>query len=187
MTVSASKTTLVAQCSAIVAALQNLAVTELTLGGKAYSKADAIAVFQAYLDAASNTATTKKNQQNAIQTEDAAATAARTLRSLLRAFLQSRFGTKSPELTAFSFAPVKTVTKTAAVKAVAVEKSLATREARHTMGKNQKKAVKGVIPTPAAAVAAAPAAAHAAAAPAPVSTVIALSVPASTVRPENGS
>ena len=58
VTVSASKTTLVAQCSAIVAALQNLAVTELTLGGKAYSKADAIAVFQAYLDAASNTATT---------------------------------------------------------------------------------------------------------------------------------
>jgi hypothetical protein len=40
-----------------------------------------------------------------------------------------------------------------ATKAKAVEQALATREARHTMGKKQKQSIKGVVPSTAAPVA----------------------------------
>src|SRR5450631_2227312 len=98
MASAVSKTTLVAQCQAIIVALQNLSVTEYTLGGKAFAKADLIAAFQAYLDAAALTASTKKSQQNAILAEGTQALSVRTVTALQKAFLQSRFRKSSPEL-----------------------------------------------------------------------------------------
>jgi hypothetical protein len=168
MASAVSKTTLVAQCQAIIAALQNLSVTEYTLGGKAYAKADLISAFQAYLDAAALTASTKKSQQNAVLAETTQAVSARTLRALLKAFLQSRFGKSSPELTPFTFSPTKAVNKTVAVKAIAVLKSENTRKLLHTMSPKQKKKVIKAAATAAAAAGAAATAPPPAPPPAPV-------------------
>jgi hypothetical protein len=48
----------------------------------------------------------------------------------------------------FGFSPKKTVVKTVATKAEAATKAVATRQARHTMGSQEKKAVHGVLPAP---------------------------------------
>jgi hypothetical protein len=48
----------------------------------------------------------------------------------------------------FGFAPPTVSQPTADTKATAVEKRRATREARHTMGKNPKKNVKGTVAAP---------------------------------------
>jgi hypothetical protein len=74
---------------------------------------------------------------------------ARSLRALLKVFLQSRFGKNSPELTPFSFYPAKTPTKTVAVKAVAVAKTARTKKALNTMGSKERKAtIKKIAATP---------------------------------------
>ncbi len=49
----------------------------------------------------------------------------------------------------FGLAPHKTTKPKVETKATAIQKSAATREARHTMGKKQKKEIKGVLPAPA--------------------------------------
>ncbi len=60
-------------------------------------------------------------------------------------FLAARNGEDSPELARYGFAPAKPAVVPAATKAVAVLKQKATRAARHTMGKNQRKKIKGVV------------------------------------------
>jgi cell division septation protein DedD len=69
--------------------------------------------------------------------------------ALIRAFvtvIRGTFGNSADVLADFGLAPPKArVTRTAEEKAVSAAKSAATRAARGTMGKNQKKAVKGSI------------------------------------------
>jgi hypothetical protein len=60
----------------------------------------------------------------------------------LRSFVFAKFGEKSEVALAFGYT-TKQGKKSAEVKAEAAKKSLATREARHTMGKKQKKHIKG--------------------------------------------
>jgi predicted RNA-binding Zn ribbon-like protein len=144
-----SKSALVVQCQTIITALGNLNVTEYVLGGKTYAKADLVSAFQSYVNAASQTASDKKSYQNDVIAETAMANSTRTLRSLLKTFLQSRFGKTSPELTPFSFSPTKTTKKTVEVKAVAVAKTERTKKALGTMGKDQrKKAIKAIAAQP---------------------------------------
>jgi hypothetical protein len=56
------------------------------------------------------------------------------------------FGETSNEYAALGFAPRKTTKTTAATRYVATEKSKATRQARGTKGKNQKKTIHGTVP-----------------------------------------
>ncbi|HEX3771765.1 MAG TPA: hypothetical protein VHV30_12895 [Polyangiaceae bacterium] len=73
------------------------------------------------------------------------------LRALQRLVL-AQFGDTqdaASTLADFGYAPPKVTVPTAATQAAAVEKRGATRAARHTMGKNQKKDVKGAVTTPA--------------------------------------
>ncbi len=67
------------------------------------------------------------------------------LRQSIRSILQGRFGKEATALTAFGFSPAKPPKKTAETKAAAAVKTAATREARHTMGRVQKKTVKGDV------------------------------------------
>ncbi len=58
--------------------------------------------------------------------------------------LRVAFGAASPTLADFGMTPRRnTDARTIAEKGDAIEKSLATRKARHTMGKKQKKALRG--------------------------------------------
>jgi hypothetical protein len=113
---------------------------------------------------------------DAIETEVAAADAARTTWSQLlevanksrsgfaptltdlRRYLQGTFGVGSKTLLDFGLTPQKPPATTAQTTATAVTKRAATREARHTMGKKQKAAIHGsVAPAPSASpLAAAP-------------------------------
>jgi hypothetical protein len=73
------------------------------------------------------------------------------LRALQRQVL-AQFGDTqdaASTLADFGYAPPKVTVPTTATKATAAEKRSATRAARHTMGKNQKKDVKGTVATPA--------------------------------------
>ena len=69
------------------------------------------------------------------------------LRALKRQVLAQSGDTQSAgaKLAAFGWSPPTVTAKTAATKAAAAEKGKATRAARHTMGKNQKKDVKGDV------------------------------------------
>jgi hypothetical protein len=69
----------------------------------------------------------------------------RVLRGL-REHLLNVFGDTSPALADFGLAPPKKPLTTPEKKAAAADKMRATRAARHTMGKKQKKAIKGVVP-----------------------------------------
>src|SRR3979409_1544989 len=69
----------------------------------------------------------------------------RVLRGL-REHLLNVFGDTSPALADFGLAPPKKPVTTPEKKDAAADKMRATRAARHTMGKKQKKAIKGVVP-----------------------------------------
>jgi hypothetical protein len=74
---------------------------------------------------------------------------AQNLLSGLKTLIVMTYGTKAANvLEDFGFPPAKQPKKAAKVKAVAVDKSLATRAARHTMGKKQKAKIKGVVTAP---------------------------------------
>jgi hypothetical protein len=64
----------------------------------------------------------------------------------LRAYVDGTYGLNSPQAEQLGFAPKKRTPPSAATRTMAVEKARATREVRHTMGKNQKKALKGTVP-----------------------------------------
>ena len=63
----------------------------------------------------------------------------------VKAYVIAHFGRKSTILALLGFLPKKK-TPTPETKVEANAKGKATREARHTLGKNQKKAIKGVVP-----------------------------------------
>jgi len=70
--------------------------------------------------------------------------------SAFRRIVQGMFAHSPDTLAEFGLTPLKAPKKSAATKAEAAVKNVATRKARHTMGANQKKAVRGT-PTPAPA------------------------------------
>jgi hypothetical protein len=141
-----AKATLEAELRALVVGLQSLVgVDTFVLAGKTYSKTDLITAINTFLAISDAVVVALTQYRAAVATLRAARTGIRQLRSLLRGFLESRFGKGSPELAKYGFGS-SPKTPTVEEKASALEKSKATREARHTMGPRQKKAVKGTPP-----------------------------------------
>jgi hypothetical protein len=70
--------------------------------------------------------------------------------SAFRRIVQGMFAHSPDTLAEFGLTPLKAPKKSAATKAEAAVKNVATRKARHTMGANQKKAIRGTA-TPAPA------------------------------------
>jgi hypothetical protein len=124
-------------------------LTSITVGGTAYTVPTLKAVFQADIDAtnAADAAGTQWKEQ-VIKAQAMRAQSARVRRAL-RAYLIGLYGAEAVGiLEDFGFSPPKPPgPKTVGMKAQGVERAAATRKARHTMGKNQKKAVKGTITT----------------------------------------
>lgn len=73
----------------------------------------------------------------------------------LKIFAATMLGAKSTEYAAFGFS-IKTPQRTLQNKVAAVAQTLATRAARHVMGKKQRQAITGVVPTSASAATATP-------------------------------
>jgi hypothetical protein len=119
---------------------------QLQVGGATFTVTGLTALLQSFVDnrqavEASKAATKAKAQAELTQ--------APSLRAVIHAFesvVRGTFGNSADALADFGLAPPKArVTKTAEQKAVTAAKSAATRKARGTMGKNQKKNVKGSI------------------------------------------
>ena len=104
-----------------------------------------IAQLNTFIAAAEATKTAHQQWLTAVAGERSTLSDVTPLRQNIRSILQGRFGKAAPALTSFGFSPAKSPKKTVETKAAAAVKTAATREARHTMGKVQKKTVKGDV------------------------------------------
>jgi hypothetical protein len=139
-----------------------------TIGGVVYTPAALKAVFVNANAAIDNADALHKQWQDQVQVTKAAVKTANAVFLSLRSYLVGQFGDNAKAiLNDFGMEPTKSrTTKKVATKAAAAQKRDATRAVRHTMGKVQKKSVKGTVQvsvapagatTPAPAPAASPA------------------------------
>lgn len=121
------------------------AKTEISIDGEPYKLDEVIAVYQASLDTRA-TVNTKRGELKEALTErhDAEATR-RAVDQGLKAWVFNKFGASSKEAHEFGFTSPKKAKSDVTTKFEAVQKSRATREARHTMGPKQKKKVTGTV------------------------------------------
>jgi hypothetical protein len=122
-------------------------LTSIMIGGTAYTGPALKAVFQADIDAINAADTARTQWKDLLVTAKAARTTAVRARQALKTYLIGLYGPSAVGiLEDFGISPPKSPgRKTAKAKALAVDKSAATRAARHTMGKNQKMSVKGTV------------------------------------------
>jgi hypothetical protein len=129
--------------------LQN--VSNLPLVGSAYTPADLVKLVQSRIDSANGATATKANWHSTVVADKTLNTKLTPVLRALRQYVINVFGETSPVLADFGFTPPKRATRTPEQKAAAAVKAKATREARHTMGKVQKKGIKGTVPATAPA------------------------------------
>ncbi|HZU83687.1 MAG TPA: hypothetical protein VE987_12255 [Polyangiaceae bacterium] len=123
--------------------LQN--VPSIPLVGTAYTPADLVKLIQSRIDSAGTVAAAKAAWHVTVTSHKALNTSLTPSIRALRQYVINVFGPTSPVLTDFGFSPPKAATRTPEEKAAAAAKAKATRKARQTMGKKQKKAVKGTV------------------------------------------
>jgi hypothetical protein len=123
--------------------LQN--VSSVPIGGSTYTPADLVKLVQSRIDSASGSATAKANWHSTVVDHTTLNSKLTPVLRGLRRYVIDVFGEVSPVLADFGFASPKRATRTPEQKAAAAAKAKATRAARHTMGKKQKKSVKGAV------------------------------------------
>jgi hypothetical protein len=123
-------------------------VSSLTFGSGTFTPAQIETSLQTLVDLRTAVDAAKAATKAKLAAEEAGATPARSLMAAYVVFVKATFS-KSPDVLAdFGLKPKKVTTPlTIEKKAAAAAKRKATRTARHTMGKNQKKDVKGTITT----------------------------------------
>jgi hypothetical protein len=134
-------------------------VTTLTLGGASYAMTDLTNLIQAELSAITSTSQAKAAYSAQVQVERNATAKVSPLLSLLKDYVFVQLGNTqaaSSALEDFGYTPRKSAKKTLATKVEAADKAVATREARHTLGKKQKAEIEGTVPAIAPAATSAP-------------------------------
>jgi hypothetical protein len=121
-------------------------IPSFLIRGTSYKAADVIGIVQAQVNAAKTTFSTRAIWQNAVKAERDERAKNQPFVSALRQTLQAMFSDSVDSLADFGLTPRKPRVITPAKKAAAALKAKATRDARHTMGKNQKKDIKGAAP-----------------------------------------
>jgi len=121
-------------------------VSSLTFGSGTFTPDQIESSLQTLVDLRTAVDAAKAATKAKLAAEQAAATPARSLMAAYVVFVKATFS-KSPDILAdFGLKPKKVTTPlTVEKKAAAAAKRKATRAARHTMGKNQKKDVKGAV------------------------------------------
>src|ERR1700722_13873308 len=134
-----TKTSRQVQLQQILAGLnQYFPNVTITLGGTGYIVAK---LTQPVVEASTASAQVNAAYSTQVQVEPNAINQVTTVLRLLKAYVIASFGDAqdaSSKLAAFGYSPRKSTKKTLAVKVEAVDKTLATREARHTLGAKQK-------------------------------------------------
>ncbi len=115
----------------------------LMLGNATYTTTAVTKALQAFVDAYEALVAEKAKEQSARQAALAAEAAATPLVKLIGAYVRAVYGNNTEVLADFGLQPHKVAAKTPAVLVQASVKAKATRAARHTMGKAQKKGVTG--------------------------------------------
>lgn len=176
-----SKLTIQARDARVIAGIQKHLqnVSALQLAGTTYAPADLVKLIQSRSDQAGAVATAYATWRTAVAADEALNTKLTPLIQALRQYVLNAFGSTGTVLADFGFTATVRKPLSPQAKVAAAAKAKATRAARGTKGKVQKKAVTGnvtgvtVTPVTAAAsppdngVAAAPAVAPAAGASAP--------------------
>jgi hypothetical protein len=119
---------------------------QLTIGGATHTVSEFLDLLQSFVDLREAVDAAKAASKAKIEAERAQAPSLREFISTFVTFVKGTLGNSPEALADFGIPPRKARTpQTAEQKAVAVEKRKATREARHTMGKSQRKGVKGSV------------------------------------------
>jgi len=125
--------------------LQN--VPSLPLGGAALTPDELVKLVQSRIDLAHAIGVAKANWLAQLDSGKALNAKLSPVVKGLRQYVINAFGEASPVLADFGFTAPKKRVLTPEQKAAAAAKAKATRAARHTMGKVQKKDVKGTVAT----------------------------------------
>ena len=130
-------------------------VKSLTFGGSEYTPKSLMAVLNAENDAASAVDSTRAQLGGEVATHRTAKAKAAVVRSALKAYILSTYGKAAVQVLGdFGWnVPKSSGKRTPEAKVQAVAQGKATRNARHTMGKKQKLAIKGVVPSTATSAA----------------------------------
>jgi hypothetical protein len=123
--------------------------TPIPIDGTPYKASEVIAIFQASLDTRATLLALRAQTRAALLTHRAAEERRAAIEDGLKAWVSGRFGANSKEAHEFGYAPRKASEKTVETKYHAAELAKKTREARHTMGKRQKRDIKGALEEPA--------------------------------------
>ncbi len=117
--------------------------SSLPLVGSTYTPADLVKLVQSRIDSANGSATVKASWHSSVVEDRTLNTKVTPVIRALRQHVINVFGATSPVLADFGFTPPKRATRTPEQKAASAAKAKATRAARHTMGKVQKKGRQG--------------------------------------------
>jgi hypothetical protein len=121
-------------------------LTSLVIGGTTYKTADVITVVQTLVNSAQAVVSSRATWQANVIADKNARTKNKTFMSGLRQSLLVAFSSSVDVLADFGMTPRKTpAARTPEEKAEATAKALATRAARHTLGKKQKAQIKGTV------------------------------------------
>jgi hypothetical protein len=146
-------------------------VKTITLEGVDYTPTTLMALLQSGITVADAAVTAKAAWQLAVQKQRTTVAQILGVLAALKAYVTLQFGSGAVDTQAdFGFSPKKTVVKTAETKANAATKARATRAARHTMGKDQKKSITGSSEAEPVSPATTPTAPTTAATPQPAAT-----------------
>jgi hypothetical protein len=115
----------------------------IAVNGVQTKAAEIIATYQASLDGRATLNSQRADVKATLVTVAASDTKRRVVDRALKAWVVNQYGADSKEAHDFGFPPPKAPERTVSSKATALERSEATRQARHTMGSRQKEDVKG--------------------------------------------
>jgi len=122
--------------------------TSLVLDGATYSSTDLVTLFTSWAAAVTLVTTTKAQWQAAVLAEHTLRTKLQSLWLALQAYARNQYGADPATLADFGYSPAKKAQKDPATLVAAAAKAKATRAARHTLGKNQKKDITGATTAP---------------------------------------
>lgn len=119
---------------------------QLQVGGATFTVTALTTLLQSFVDIREAVEASQAATKAKVQAEDAQVPSQRAMIHAIETTIRGTFGNSADVLADFGLAPPKVrAPRTAEEKAVSAAKSAATRKARGTMGKNQKKNVKGSI------------------------------------------
>jgi hypothetical protein len=142
-----SKGTVVALAQQLIAGtnMHLTSTTQVMLGGSSYTPAQVTEKLQTLVNLRLDVDATKASTKAKLVTEKTQMPALRTFMSALVTFIKAAYANQPDVLADFGISLKARTPLTVEAKTAAAAKRVATRAARHTMGANQKKSVKGAV------------------------------------------